>query len=83
MLEKDRAKNLQKIEQELEEQDIFQIASLEQAMDEAYFKRKLKEAIVKKFSKKKTDPNTTDDSVNDISADKSLNTSEIIDGNKP
>lgn len=30
-------------------------------MDEAYFKRKLKEAIVKKFSKKKTDPNTNDD----------------------
>lgn len=51
-------------------------------MDEAYLKKKLKEAIAKKFRKKKTDPNTSgDQSPNNtslISANNSLDTSALL-----
>lgn len=51
MQERMRAKEVQKIEQDLENCDIEAVTDLEKKIDEAYLKRKLKEAIAKRFSK--------------------------------
>jgi len=42
----------------LEDCDIEAVTELEQKIDEAFLKKKLKEAIAKRFSKKETSPRT-------------------------
>lgn len=51
MMDRARAREGAKIEQDLEECDIFGVTELEKRRDEDYLKKKLKDALVKRFSK--------------------------------
>jgi hypothetical protein len=77
-LERERLKEVQKINKDLNEIDIENVTELEQAIDEAFVKKKLKEAIAKRFGSRSPSPNQSmDTSMADLTKDEQPESKQI------